>query len=99
MLAGPEVRDDLGRDFDCGAGAGVLAEARAAVFDGEGAKASDLDAISPGECFADRRKDGFDNALDIAVLKMWVQLRHPSHQFRLCHSVPRLAAPQRKVRW
>ena len=47
MLADSEVGDDLGRDFDCGAGAGVLAEARAAVLDGEGAKASDLDAISP----------------------------------------------------
>ena len=45
MLADSEVGDDLGRDFDCGAGAGVLAEPRAAVLDGEGAEASDLDSI------------------------------------------------------
>ena len=32
LLAGPEVGDDLGRDFDGGAGAGVLAEACAAVL-------------------------------------------------------------------
>ncbi len=83
MLASPEAGDDLGRDFDCSTGAGVLAEARAAVLDGEGAKASDLDAISPSKCVADGREDGFNNAFDIAVLEMWVQLCHPSHQFRL----------------
>jgi hypothetical protein len=32
LLAGPEVGDDLGRDFDCGADAGVFAEACAEVL-------------------------------------------------------------------
>ena len=68
MLAGPEVGDDLGRDFDCGAGAGILAEARAAVLDEEGAKASDLDSISPSKCVADGREDGLNNAFNFAVL-------------------------------
>jgi hypothetical protein len=87
-FAGPEVGDDLGRDFDCGAGAGILAEARAAVLDEEGAKASDLDSISPGKCVADGREDGFDNALNVPTLEMRVQLCHPSHQFRLRHDSP-----------
>jgi hypothetical protein len=37
MLAGPKVGDDLARDFDYGADAGVRAEPRAAVLDEEGA--------------------------------------------------------------
>src|SRR4029077_20010002 len=92
MLPGPEAGDDLGGDFDSGAGAGVLPEARAAVLDGEAAKASDLDSISPGKCVADGREDGFDNALNVPVLEMRVQLCHPSHQFRLRHGSPRPAA-------
>jgi len=37
------------------------------MLDEEGAKASDLDAVSPGKCIADRREDGFDNPLNIAI--------------------------------
>ena len=56
--------------------------------DREGTEATDLDPTTPRKCIADLREDGFDNALDIAVLEVWVQLCHPSHKFRLCHSVP-----------
>ena len=98
VLPGLEEGDHLRRDFNGGSRTWIPARASLAMLEREGAKASDFDAIFPGKCSPDRREDGFDDALDIAVLKMWVQLRHPSHQFRLCHSVPRLAAPQRKVR-
>ena len=91
MLADSEVGDDLGRDFDCGAGAGVLAEPRAAVLDGEGAEASDLDSISPSKRGSDLLENGFDYAFNVSVLEMWMPLCHPSHQFRLRHSVPLLA--------
>jgi hypothetical protein len=67
LLAGPEARNDLGRDFDCDAGSRVPSGARLAVLDVEDAKASDFDASSPGKCSPNRREDGFDNPLDIAI--------------------------------
>jgi hypothetical protein len=67
MLADSEVGDDLGRDFDCGAGSRVPSGARLAMLDREGAEAAYLDPTTPRKCFANRREDGFDNALDIAI--------------------------------
>ena len=62
------------------------------MFDEESAKASDLDAISPGKCSPDRRKNGFDNTLDILELEIGAQLSDPSDQFRFCHRVLRLTS-------
>ena len=67
-FADSEVGSGPARDFDLSAGAGVLAEPRAAVLDEEGAKASDLDSISPSKCVADGREDGLNNAFNFAVL-------------------------------
>ena len=52
MLADSEVGDDLGRDFDCGAGSRVPSGARLAMLDREGAEAAYLDPTTPRECFA-----------------------------------------------
>ena len=61
--------------------------------DREGTEATYLDPSTPRKCFANRREDGFDNALDIAVLEMWVQLCHPFALVpTLVIAVPRLAA-------
>ena len=74
MFAGSEAGDDLGRDFDRNAGSRVPSGMRLAVLDEEDAKASDLDAVSPGKCSPNRREDAFDNPLDIAISQMRVQL-------------------------
>jgi hypothetical protein len=74
MLADSEEGDDLGRDFDCNAGSRVPSAMRLAMLDEEDAKASDLDAVSPGKCSPNRREDRFDNPLDIAISQMRVQL-------------------------
>jgi hypothetical protein len=88
MLAGFEEGYSSARDFDRDARSRVSTGARFAMPDRERSEAAYLDPITPSKCVADRREDGFDNALDIAVLEMWVQLSHPSHQVRLCHSSP-----------
>ena len=62
--------------------------------DREGAETAYLDPTAPRKCFAYRLEDGFNNALDVAVLEVWVQLRHPSHQFRLCHDSPPSCGPR-----
>jgi hypothetical protein len=56
--------------------------------DREGTETAYFDPTAPRKCFADHLEDGYDNALDVAVLEMWMQLCHPSHQFRLCHGSP-----------
>jgi hypothetical protein len=94
MLAGPEVRNDLGRDFDRDASFWVPACARLAMPNREGTEAAYLDPSAPSKCFANRREDGVDNALNVAALEMWVQLRHPSHQLRLRQSSPRSSGPR-----
>jgi hypothetical protein len=66
MLADSEVGDDLGRDFDCGAGSRVPARASLAMLEREDAKASYLDPSTPSKCVTDLLEDGFDNPLDIA---------------------------------
>jgi hypothetical protein len=87
-FADSEVGSGPARDFDRIASFWVPARARLAMPDREGTEASDLDSISPSKCIADGREDGFNNAFNIAVLEMWVQLCHPSHQFRLRRDSP-----------
>ena len=70
MLTGLEEEDNPARYFHRAAGAWALAEASAAVFDQESAKALDLDAIFPGKCSPDRCKNGFDNTHDILELEI-----------------------------
>jgi hypothetical protein len=91
-FADSEVGSGPARDFDRNASFRVPPGARFAMPDREGTEATYLDPRTPRKCFANRRKDGFDNTFDIAVLEMWVQPCHPSHQFRLRHCSPRLAA-------
>ena len=67
VLPGLEEGDHLTRDFNGGSRSWVPARASLAMLEREGAKASDFDAISPGKCIADRREDGFNDALDIAI--------------------------------
>jgi hypothetical protein len=47
--------------------------------DREGTEATYLDPAAPRKCVANRRKEGFDDALHVVVLEMWVQLCHLSH--------------------
>jgi hypothetical protein len=87
-FADSEVGSGPARDFDRNASFRVPPGARLAMPDREGTEATYLDPSTPRKCFADHLENGFNDALDIAVLEMWVQLRHPSHQFRLCHCSP-----------
>ena len=65
------------RDFDRRASFRVPPGARLAMLNRKGTEAAYLDPSTPSKCVADLREDGFDNALDIAVLEMWVQLCDP----------------------
>jgi hypothetical protein len=60
--------------------------------DGEGAETAYLDPAAPRKCFAYRLEDGFNNALVVAMLEMWVQLCRPSRQFDFVMVDPRVAA-------
>ena len=52
-FADSEVGDDLGRDFDCGAGSWVPSGARLAMLDRERAEATYLDPTAPRKCFTE----------------------------------------------
>ena len=43
----------------------------------KGTEAAYFGPSTPSKCVADLREDGFNNALDVAVLEMWVQLCDP----------------------
>ena len=94
-FAGLEEGTGPARDVDRDASSRVPARARLAMPDREGTEATYLDPTASRKCFAHHLENGFNNALDLAVLEMWVQLRHPSHQFRLRHDSP----PSRYARY
>jgi hypothetical protein len=56
--------------------------------DREGTEATYLNPTTPRKCLANRREDGFDNALDITIPEMRVEFRDPLDEFRLCQSSP-----------
>jgi hypothetical protein len=87
-FAGLEERSGPARDLDRDASSRVPPRVRLAMPDREGTEATYLDPTAPRKCVANRREEGSNNALDIAVLEMWVQFCHPSHQFRLRHDSP-----------
>lgn len=60
VLAGFEADGFTGGDGDFGTGAGVAADAGFAGFDGEDAKAAQLDAVARGQRVLHRLKDGID---------------------------------------
>jgi hypothetical protein len=76
-FAGLEVGGAPAREFDRSASFRVPPGARLAMSIREGTEASDFDAISSGKCIADRREDGFNNSLDIAISQMRVQFCDP----------------------
>ena len=45
--------------------------------DRKGTEAAYLDPSTPGKRVANRREDGFDNALDITIPEMRVEFRDP----------------------
>ena len=63
LLAGFEERSDLAQDIDRRTRSRVPARARLAMPDRERTEATYLDPTAPLKCLANRREDGFDNAL------------------------------------
>jgi hypothetical protein len=56
--------------------------------DREGTETAYFDPTASSKRVANHLEDCFDNALNVAVLEMRVQICHPSHQFRLPHGSP-----------
>ena len=90
-FSGLEERTGPARDFDRAASSRVPPRVRLAMPDREGTEATYLDPTAPRKCVANRREEGFNNAFDVAVLEMWVQLCHPSTNSDFVMTVPRPA--------
>jgi len=60
------------RDFDRGASFRIPPRARLAMLNRKGAEAAYFGSNAPRKCVADLLEDGFDNALNVAALEVWV---------------------------